>query len=409
MSIASLAVAVACLPGYLIAQAPWIELRGARFVLRGQLDPRELTSIACEAQEAARVVGILHGGTSMPSGTLSIIATGSGKGVRELLPQFWERRVPRPVGGYWSGLYGHHIVVRVDVRPEERFRRVLHEVAHVATHLARPDPPRWLDEGLSEIWENAAIDTGGIEIGRPVRQHVQRLRSSPNWIPVAELLTATSIPGRERGSNASMFYAESWALVHYLLFEKARGTIALDQLSRVDSFPTDAELRRYVKGAMAPAATIATSASTSGCAGPLEVRHVPDVESLVIRSRALADGERPDAALPLLGDALRREPGHAAALETLGFVHFVGNRPREAAAAFDRLISDKRASHVAYYYRAVLATAVPERTDGSGQVPELEYLREAIRLDPGFLPARDRLAERLRKLPVAGGQPHVTN
>jgi hypothetical protein len=74
-------------------------------------------------------------------------------------------------------------------------------------------------------------------------------------------------------------------------------------------------------------------------------------------------------------------------------VLFTRNRPQEAAKIFDRLIAAGSASFLSYYYRAVLAAAVPRRTDDGTPVPAAEYFARATQLNPGFAPARQRLAE----------------
>jgi len=377
------------------AQSAWTELRGDRFVLRGALEADRLAAIACDVQIALETLGLP--GTAP---TLSIVAAANAGAVRELVPQYWERRGPRPLAAYWTGIYGHHVVIRTDTRRDERVRRLLHELAHFATRLAHPDPPRWLDEGMSELWEHATVEAGYVEVGRAVPAHLKLLRAQKNdrhWIPIAELLSADTLPVRGREAHTPMFYAQSWALMHYLLLKKGAGKVALEGLPAPDEFPGDSELRDYVRGALAPPARVAMTTQSADCAGRLEARSVPLVESLILKARALTDGERPDAALPLLAQALAREPNHAGALETQGVVHFVGNRFRESAAVFDRLIAEGRGSHLAYYYRALLAAPVPALSDGSGPVPALDYLREALRLEPGFQPAHDRMREMLRK------------
>jgi len=381
-------------------QTAWTELRGERFVLLGTLDADRLRPVACEVQLALRTVGITREGAPVPS----IIAAANGTAMREVLPQYWERRGPRPLAAYWAGLYGHHIALRVDTPPEERLRRLLHEAAHFATHLAHPKPPRWLDEGTSELWEHAAIDSDRVEIGRPVARHLRALRSDKYWIPVAELAAATEVP---RAASV-MFYAQSWALVNYLLFEKpGNAKLLLEHLPGPADLPTDEELRRYARGPLARHVGVSTSASIAECRDLAEVRSVPLLESLLFRSRALADGERPDTALPLLRQVLRHDPDNAEALEILGFVHFIGNRFQESARAFDGLIGMGRGSHIAYYYRAMLAGPVPALSDGSGPVPEIEYLRRAIGLSPSFRPAVDRLCEKLGKLSGCTAGPAV--
>lgn len=377
---------VSCFPGQGAAQSAWTELRGDNFVLAGTLDAGALNPIACEVQQVLRALGLPREGAPIPS----IIATTNEREMRELLPQYWERRGARPLGGYWAGLYGHHIAVRVDARPEERMRRLLHEVAHFSTHATGSEPALWLDEGISELWEHAAVEGRHIEIGRPVPRHLRDLRSDRNWIPVAEMLSAQEIPAR----NSQMFYAQSWALVHYLVLNKPDGAGGrLDRLPEPADLPTDDELKSYARGRLADPLRLTLAVAPSECRDAFEVRSVPETESLLLRAKALADGERPDAALSMLTDVLRRDNDNPEALETLGFVHFVGNRHRESATAFDRAIATGQASHVAYYYRALLAGTHPALTDGSGPVPEMDYLRRAIRLNPGFRPALERLRE----------------
>lgn len=393
------AAGAAALSAQLTAQTAWTELRAETFVVRGRIAVEALRAVACDVETVARA--LRHTAGSAPTGAVpAVIAVDSARGIRELLPQFWERRGPRPLGGYWSGLYGHHIAVRVDARPDERLRRVLHEYAHFVTHLAHPEPPRWLDEGLSGLWEHAAVQAGAIELGRPVAGHLKRLRSGKHWIPIDELVSATALPASD--ARTPMFYAQSWALVHYLMFERPGGGVILDRLPEPDAVPADEELRHYVRGPMGNPVTVSIPPRAGPeCPVAATVRRVPHLEALTFTAQALADGERPEAAVPLLARALRLDPGDAEALETLGFVHFQGNRPREAAAVFDQVIAAGNASHIGYYYRALLAGPVPQRSDGSGSVQPLEYLKTAVRLNPRFAPARERLREVSGKLPLA--------
>lgn len=391
------AALAACLSGTVIGQTRRTELRGDHLTLRGTLEPVRLQTLACEARQALRALGVPPNDESRPS----VVAAAGEKEMRDLLPRYWERRGPRPLGAYWSGPYGHHIAVRVDAPRDQRLRRLFHELAHFATRLAHPNPPRWLDEGLSELWEHAVLGADRIEVGGPVPEHLKALRSDASWMPIADLLSAEAVPEQGRGTKASVFYAQSWALVHYFLFVKATGKPGFDRLPQREAYPTDDELRRYIRGTLPPPLSIAGPSLKTACAEPLESRSLPHVDALILTARALADGERPDAALPVLREALRAEPENSEALEALGVVHFLGNRPRESAAVLDRLIARKQGSHLAYYYRAVLAEPVPDLTDGSGPVPALDYLREAIRRRPAFRPAHDRLRELQGKVFVA--------
>lgn len=375
------------------AARDWSEVRSTEFVLRARIGDAHFDAVACDVQ---RVVGALRPlqDVASPVASVAITAVDSERETRDLLPQFWEHRGARPVGAYWSGLHGHHIVVRVDTKAQERFRRVLHEYVHFVTHLEYPNPPRWLDEGLSELWTHAVIAADAIEIGRPVAKHLKAFRSGDRWIPLAELLSAPELPASRDGKKVALFYAESWALAHYLAFERTGGSLAFE-IPGSAAAPTDEELRAYVRNIETSAASI-TIPIASGCGhNPVARRQISAVEWLVLKAQALADGERPEAAVPVILDALRLEPDNPRALETLGFVHFTGNRSGQAAEAFDRVIAAGRASYVSYFYRAVLADVIPRRSDGFGPVPAAEYLERAVLLNPEFVPAREQL-ERLK-------------
>jgi hypothetical protein len=387
--IAALSVAIpAVVPA---SGSRWKEVRGQHFVLWAREDLKEIGEIACDID---RVVNALRGvGTAwQPAVVPAIVAVETERDARELLPQFWEHRAVRPVGAYWQGPYGHHIVVRVNVSARERFRRILHEYAHFNTHLANSEPLPWVDEALSELWTNAAVRAGHVEIGLPVDQHLKTLRSAKSWIPIAQLTSASELPAARDAAKVRLFYAESWALAHYLVVGKGIGLGDLNVATARADLPSDEELQRYLARPRLGTVILKTESALERCV-ERKSRPLSETESSLLKARMLADGERPDAALPVLRDVLRRERTNADATETLGFVHFTGNRSREAAELFDRLIASGSASFMSYYYRALLAEGVPDRTDGSGRVLVSEYLARAVRLNPDFAPARARLRE----------------
>lgn len=333
-------------------------------------------------ERATHVLRRMRATSPSPTETVTVVAVEGERDLRELLPQFWERKGARPTGAYWAGPFGHHIAVRVDTGREERFRRILHEYTHFVTHLAHPNPPRWLDEGMSELWTNAVLSENAIEIGGAAKNNLKRLRSGNHWIPLAKLLAAQDLPAPD-DPKLRMFYAESWALLHYLLFAKGDGRISLDDTASPDRLPTDESLQQYVQHFPSRTVKIPTPPPGQGaCNHREEPRALSTLDSLKFRAAALADGARPEAALPLLIDAIALDPNDTQVKEITGFVQFSINQFDAAAATLDKAIASGRASHIAYYYRAILADP-----------PAAQYLHKALDINPGFTPARERLRE----------------
>jgi tetratricopeptide (TPR) repeat protein len=228
------------------------------------------------------------------------------------------------------------------------------------------------------------------------------LRGRRSWIPLDTLLAMERPPDARNARELSLFYAQSWALTHYLMM--GGSSIDLDLMASGYAEPLasgdlpqlehglDAYVRsgrfRALRLSLLPAVAESNDEEDPG----ITVRTVSPAESLVVRARFLLDGERPAAALPLLTEALRLDPNRTSVLEALGYFHFQQNNPIEAAGWFDRAIASRSAGYLAYYYRAILAGSVPTSAPGGAPVPAEDHLRRVIELNPGFAPAYARLA-----------------
>ncbi|PYR06300.1 MAG: hypothetical protein DMG00_19085 [Acidobacteria bacterium] len=135
-------------------------------------------------------------------------------------------RPPAVVGGYChcGSSDDVSIIVAGLARYAESSAIIFHEYAHLLVHTAVRDVPVWLNEGLAEYYSTFALKNGGrqADIGRPIARHVQLLRE--RLLPVAQLLAVDQTSALyNEGERRSIFYAESWALTHYLLMERPNG------------------------------------------------------------------------------------------------------------------------------------------------------------------------------------------
>ena len=163
-------------------------------------------------------------------------------------------------GGFFAHPNGNYIILNSDARTDGV---VYHELMHYFINNANPDLPLWMNEGLAEFY--ASFETAGeyVHVGKMIDQHVTLLRDRP-LIPLREFLAMTSdSKDYNEGLRQGIFYAQSWALVHYLLlgnperagqlglFERQLGLKKSPEAAAQSAFGTalekmEEELRRYI-------------------------------------------------------------------------------------------------------------------------------------------------------------------
>lgn len=401
----------------------WLELRSPHFVVVSNAGEEETRSVLWDLERARSVFRRVLTDARIDSHRPPVVlAVKDEDGLREVIPQFWEKKSQRPAAAYWPGPQHHRVVLRVDTSPRERARHVIHEYGHLLTRLNIPDAPAWLDEGLAELWGTAVIEGGTTEVGRPAAHHLKVLRSRRPWIPLVDLVAMTRAPDPRESTRLSLFYAQSWALAHCLVLggcldragapanlqlappryvERLRqgaDPVEAARLAFGDLAAIEEALSEYVRAARFRALRFEVSSSPAE-AGHFVLKTLSPAEALSVRAGFLLDGERPAAALPLLAEAVALEPNAAPALETLGRFYFQQNNPTEAAKWFDRAIESESPSYVAHYYKAILTRTIrgasdgrEARGEGQGVLSEEDHLRRAIALDATFAPAYASLA-----------------
>ena len=144
-------------------------------------------------------------------------------------------------------------------------RIVFHELAHSFLRNTIPGAPLWFNEGIAEYYSTFDARGVTVEIGRPITDHVLWLREK-KMIPLAELFAIDmKSPAYNERNRAGVFYAQSWALVHYLLAGNSERREQLPKLVSllmsgrsadeavrgafgIDVAMLEIELRRYVQG-----------------------------------------------------------------------------------------------------------------------------------------------------------------
>ena len=124
------------------------------------------------------------------------------------------------LAGYYLPRADHAvIVVPPDGDTAEARRTIFHEYTHHLTFISGESPALWYAEGIAELLSTVTETSKGLVLGTPIPGHVGCLQNE-KFLPLNVLFNVrhNSAIYNEGGSRTGIFYAESWALMHYLYF-----------------------------------------------------------------------------------------------------------------------------------------------------------------------------------------------
>jgi tetratricopeptide (TPR) repeat protein len=381
----------------------WIQVRSPHFVVASEVGEKRARRIA---QQFEQLRGVFHSSfpsfRADPGQPILIVAVKDEEAMKEWLPQYWQEKGRLHPSGLYSGQEDKHFVLlRMDYTEESPYHTICHEYAHALLYLNFRALPLWLNEGLSEFFGNCTIGDKEVRIGEADRDHLRRLKQS-NLLPVEELLRIDkSSAYYNEKDRASVFYAEAWALVHYLMldasarkeqfllkflaaWQESGNQTDAARIAFRDVGRFDAVLQNYAGQPGLPPDTVATvqeAAADSYAEGTLS-----EAEVLVLRGDFFVHLDQAELGHRLIAQALQLEPKLGAAHEALGFYHYTENNYMDARREMGEAIRLGGASFIASYLHGKLLL------DGSSFSAETLHaaqtdLENALRQNPEYAPA----------------------
>src|SRR5207244_8368198 len=113
----------------------------------------------------------------------------------------------------------NYITLTTETRGEQDpFNVIFHEYTHLLVNNTMGNVPVWFNEGLAEYYSTFTISDGRkVVLGKPISNHVFLLRQN-KMLPLRTLFQVDQhSPYYNERDKQSIFYAESWALMHYLI------------------------------------------------------------------------------------------------------------------------------------------------------------------------------------------------
>jgi len=384
-------MAVLAFSWLLIASLPpekdgWIEVRTPNFTLYGASREGSMREIAGGLEQLRAVLGRLTSWELSTPVPVQVYVFRGEKGFEPYKPLFDGK--PADLSGFFLARDDGNFIAVDGSSREDPGKRLDHEYVHFLVNNNFPDAPLWLNEGLAEVYSSFEVSGGHAVIGGPVARHVDELAKA-EWIPLARLLAiGVDSPEYNEDARRGAFYAQSWALVHYLATDRE------DELARLlqsvpDDFGTDVglekKLREYVRRPMPVLRTEAGKPDEV----TLAVRPMAYPEVLVHLGDLLAAQEdRLEAAAGHFRAAVERRTSDPEALAGLAdAVHRQGRRDEALALYRQAYAAGGDGFLLGYRYAKCLLDA----GDTEDLAEALSALRRSLELQANFAPARSLL------------------
>ena len=198
------------------ALAEWRRAESQHFVVYSDGSERSLRDYTAKLERFDALLTARFGvGRDTEARKLPVYLVGDGRALRVAIPG-----LPPGIAGYYS--FSDIDVFAVLVRGESD-DILLHEYSHhVMARAGDMRYPGWFREGFAEYFATATVtERGKASFGLPDRGRLYALQQG-RWLPMDAVLRAESSLAIDSQTGMNMYYAQSWALTHWLLSDTSR-------------------------------------------------------------------------------------------------------------------------------------------------------------------------------------------
>lgn len=400
------------------AKDEWIQVKSKNFFLIGNASEKDIRKVGTRLEQFRETFRNLFRGASLTSSIpTNVVVFKSGSSFREFKPKRADGKVDDFVAAYFqAGEDVNYITLSAESGEGDPLSVVYHEYVHfiIDTTFGKSDIPPWFNEGLAEYYQTFAIaEDQKVKLGLPQSEHLWLLKQT-KLMPLEQLFRISNTQLLQTGDHSrSIVYAQSWALIHYLL-QGGKGA-ALDSFLQMmlknvpvdkavqDAFgmtvtQLEAELRKYV-GLSRFNYVEYTFKTKLALDQEMTASPLTEDASNAYLGDLLFHIHRVNDAEPYLNAALKINPDSSMANTSLGMVRVRQRKWNEARGYLEKAIAADSKNHLALYQYAFLLSR--EGMDEFGYVQKFpediaakmaDALGKAIVLKPTFTESYELLA-----------------
>ena len=218
--------------------SPWLEIHSAHFTVITDAGDKKGREVALRFEQMRAVFATLLGKERLnQSVPLTILAFNNDKSYYQVAPL--RQGQPISVPGFFLPGEDQDFIV-LNLFEVESWRAVAHDFAGMLLNYNYPPAQGWFDEGLAEYFSSIRVDNKQVELGsdpellpsatqdllgnqretHPPKSFTELLGAQV-WLSLPDLFTMKhDTSSRNEGNRHTLYYAESWIVMHYLLHEQ---------------------------------------------------------------------------------------------------------------------------------------------------------------------------------------------
>jgi tetratricopeptide (TPR) repeat protein len=386
----------------------WTEVKSPHFDVISNAPPKQARQTAKSFEQFRLLFQMVWPKLKIdPATPLTIFAGKDEKSYKALLSEERkEKGAVQSAGIFISVPERQLVVLNLDVLGDRPYHIIYHEYVHMIMRLNFGSLPLWLSEGLAELFANADISDKAQSICKFNPESAQLLRTAP-MIPLSTLMSITpDSPYYSQEDKVHIFYAQSWALAHYLyLGDKSAHQEKLNTFIKLimDGVPEREASSRafgdFKDLEKALNAYLAGSTYYVGINTQLKInedqykaRILPPAETLAYLGELLVHNNKLDRAQTKLEEALKLDPKSTRANEGMGYLYMRLKNGEQAARFFATATELDPKNCLAHYFAA---KAVMSQDSEYATATVEKHLRKAISINPQFAPAYGQLSKLL--------------
>jgi tetratricopeptide (TPR) repeat protein len=379
--------------------AEWTSLRTEHFLLLGDASPREIRDVALRFEQFRAAVTSTFPplADDRPGPPVVVIVFRDQRAYEPYQPRFNGKAVK--VGGYFLPSRDVNYITLTASTGRDDFRTVYHEYTHLLLQRLAANLSPWFNEGLAEYFSTFEVAGNAAKFGLLIDGHLDLL--SRGRMPLSELFAVTrDSKTYNEGNRRSVFYAQSWLLVHYAFGERrdrwsqlvvfetlvengALPDAAFQRAFGVAPSVLDGELAQYSKQSLMRFFPVQLDQRVATRVQAQPVR-ISEAEAQARLGDLLVHAGRTEEATALLEASLKASPDLPLAHAALGLLLLRQKQSDEAMAHLERAAAAPGADEfVQFYYGGGLMERAPRSGDADvGKA--ITALEQAVQLRPGF-------------------------